>query len=228
LSGCFTFTDVFFACNVPNTPLWPSHRGEFVINTLEDFTMRLMFTTCLAALTLIAGCGRHNDQPSRLKLEVQVPGEQLNSDGVTRLMDALETIKTTGQGTVTVAELLALIPFTAAEFATIAANRDDSATITCSGSICTGTNSGHAQEMDVSKMNLPGFGVPHIAIADDVKLKFRLGNPRVLDICSIEGFSIQKFLVWSPLVSARVNLNEGRHATDGNIIGSPTTVTRCN
>ena len=190
--------------------------------------MKLILSVCLATLTLIAGCGRHQEQPSHLKLEVQVPGNQLNSQGVTKLMDSLETIKVTGQGTLTVAELLALIPFTDAEFATIDARRDDDATITCADSICTGTNSGHAQEIDVSQMNLPGFGIPHIAIADNVKLKFRLGNERVLDICSIEGFSIQKFLVWSPLVTARVNLGEGRQATDGNIIGSPTTVTRCN
>lgn len=190
--------------------------------------MKFIVSTFLTVLISCSSCGRHNEHTSRLKLEVKVPAGQLNSEAVNNLMDSLETIKTTGQGTITLAELLALIPFTDGELASIATARDIDAAISCSGSICTGSNSGHSQEIDVSKMDLPTVGVPHIAIADSIKLKFRMGNPRALDICSIEGFSIQKFGVWSPLVSARVNLSEGREATDGNIIASPTTVSRCN
>jgi hypothetical protein len=190
--------------------------------------MRLVKAFFLSALTLFVGCGRQPAQHSNLKMEVQVPGNQVNSQGVAQLIAKLGTIQSAGSGVLSLAELLAVIPFTSSEFADLNQARDATATVTCANSICTGSNSGSGQEMNVSQMNLPSLGVPHISIADDIELKFRLGNAQVLDVCSIIGFSVKKFFIWSPMLAARINLNQNGQAIDGSIIASPSTISRCN
>ena len=174
--------------------------------------MRLILGTMAACMALVFSCGHQKPQQSKVKIDISVPANQINSDGLNQLTESLEAIRATGRGVVSLSSLISLIPFTADELAQIDAARDGEASVTCVNSICTGTNSGTAQEIDVSQMNLPSLGVPHIAIANDIKLKFRLGNAQFFDVCSIEGFSVQKFFIWSPLVAAHVNLNSDRQA----------------
>lgn len=181
-----------------------------------------------AILTLFAGCGRPQPQNSSLKLDIAVPVNQINSSAVTQLIGNLTSIHGGGSGVLTLAQLLAVIPFTDTEFAEVNQYRDDMASVTCVGSICTGTNSGRAQEITLSQMNLPSIGVPHVSIADDITLKFRIGNSQVLDICSVEGFSVKKFFLWAPLQAVKVKLDQNQQAVEANLIGSPTSYTRCN
>ena len=190
--------------------------------------MRLLMVTSVACLTFVFGCGRQQPQSSKVKVDISVPGNQFNSERMAQLTDSLEQIRSSGRGVVSLVSLIGLIPFTAAELAQINESRGDEASITCEGSICTGTNSGTALDVHVSQMNLPGLGVPHIAIDHDIQLKFRLGNAQRFDVCSVNGFSVKKFLLWSPLVAAYVNLDSNRQAVDGVIVGSPSQVARCN
>lgn len=190
--------------------------------------MRLILGATAACMALVFGCGQQKQEQSKVKVDISVPGAQINSDGLNQLTDSLEAIRATGRGVISLASLISLIPFTASELAQIDAARNNESAVTCVNSICTGTNSGTSQEIDVSQMDLPNVGVPHIAISNDIRLKFRLGNAQLFDVCSIEGFSVKKFFVWSPLVAAHIQLNSNRQAVSGVMIGSPTSVARCN
>jgi hypothetical protein len=190
--------------------------------------MRLLLVSTVACLAFVFSCGRHQVQQSKLKVEIAIPASQINSVGLSQLTDSLQELSRSGRGVVSLASLLSIIPFTAEELAQINAARDDEAAVTCVNSICTGTNSGTAQEIDVSQMNLPNLGVPHVAIGSNIMLKFRIDDAQLFDVCSIEGFSVKKFFIWTPLVAAKVTLNSARQAVSGVIIGTPTSVTRCN
>ena len=190
--------------------------------------MRTLLTAVTAA-SIFASCGRQPNEVSHTKLEISVPPEQVNAQGVFDLLTTLTSIApNSGRGTLTLKQFLAVIPFTDTEFASVDQKRDDSASVTCTNNICVATNAGQAQEIDVSQMNLPSIGRPHVGIADIVKLKYRITDGKHLDICSIDGFSVKKLFIWSQVYAAKVTLDASNKASEASMIASPTTYSPCN
>lgn len=186
-------------------------------------------TIVMSAVLMMTSCGTRPSQPSsKLNVDIRVPVNQINSQGLRELMQSLETIVNNGaKGTLSISQLLAVIPFTESELGVIHQSRSAQADISCAGNICVGTNSGGAMEIDASQMNIPTIGVPHIAIAEDIEFKFRVDTKNVIDICSITGFSVRKLVFWSELHAANVKLDENNQATQAVITASPTSYRRC-
>ena len=189
----------------------------------------MRFILSVLALSMFLGsCGRPNAENSNPKINIIVPPHQINSGAVSSLIEILSQIQATGHGVISLTQLVAVIPFTDAEMAEIYQSRDANAVVKCANSICVGTNSGRSQELEVSRLNLPSLGTPYIAIADDIRIKFRVGNDHVLDMCDIQGFSAKKFFVWSEIQAAKVTLGASGQAIDAMMIATPSNYVRCN
>lgn len=132
---------------------------------------------------------------------------QINAGEVETLLARVDGVRsnTPQRGELTMAEILAFLPATDDERATVIEAHPNPVPVSCSGDICTAVSHGSEVYVTLSQMgNIPAW------FDSTITLKLRWRGPSTLELCSIQGMQVKKFF-WMTVDGTYIDA----HGADG-------------
>lgn len=152
------------------------------------------------------------------KGNVTINQSQIDAAAVEHVLARVDEIRSGAdtRAEVSIDEVLAVLPLTTGERATVAAAHPAPMPVSCSGDICTAVSDGDEVYLNLSMINnMRSWFDRHVV------LKLRWRGPTKLELCNVKGFQVKQ-VFWVPIDGAVIDSQgaEGSSFVDVSVGGS--------
>lgn len=187
--------------------------------TLNNRAVGLLLILCAAA------CGRPEPSPeSQVKIDIQIPQDDINPDDISRVLNAADGFVVEGVQEIDIRALAAKVEVSGdfkPVFDNLIASRDPIATLECRSRKCKLVSTGRDFSFKAEGITVPVIGTPTLMLTKKIDVYFELTeNRNRLEACRIDGLKVKAGLFVQNVEGALVEVEDLDEAGGPALLGT--------